>query len=906
MDQIPYDDQLLSFETGDYQQPQQRTASYPISYLDQPIHHASSNHHQHHHNPHPHHHQQHQATWPPMTLEDMSQPHHNNMYMPPTQNQQHVQQPHQHVSRPASSQTQQPMTMQMGDLDPTYFGLLPSDWQMQLQQVAQAQQAQQQQHQQQYTAQASTPLNLNTYAQTSFGAQLQASPVDFMPITSAGNYAVTAGMDPSNFIAMAGPMESMNTLVYPLNDYQNDNAFAMTLNQAALNQHAAESVHSSIPGSSPTGTILEIQSVSDNEWSMVNFNPNRQSIDSFAGTVSNPSQSLHIRTSSDSSSSDDPGSAELSGSYEEIPPWPLHSPHDFHGTEWLDAQYVQHAHGLPVPAQQQYTSPTSSHPVSPITAMASGYRSSGSTSTSPTSSGPLSPPLRRRKSPVDNNGKTTKAVIKKVAHSTRKDATTEKKVGRRRGPLRPEQRQQAHEIRKLRACLRCKFLKKTCDKGEPCGGCRPSHARLWQVPCTRMDIKDIGYFMKDWKADYERHVSLGFSVGNIKGFSSSERTLYITHGYGHYLPINAREVFVRDDKCFGVDWIEAAPGTPKSFELNTAKLSAGMEGVSTSLLSEYLDRHLDNGFESFVDEYFEGTKFITEILKTAYRYNLKANTPSVRKALKLVLAYNLTLHVTMVEGLSEEEQLPGKVEDSESRFAGKTVAPVMINFQVKCALADMWRELQKDILEELSSLYSSVYSGDKLKNWPTIFMLAAILLAIWEEMQFDCHYRVPDEKAVNKFCEDMETTPVGVIVGLFQAISTKLPGLQEWDTRKHHHLLNSDVAVCEALTEVKGHINKHEKYLRERSTAKFDRDDFDSLSNKFLSKLVILLDDSNTNERCEGTCAEHTDNHDHDQHNPTHEYKNEDEVSEHEDEEDDDAKLPPLSDAHIAAAWLKA
>ena len=133
-----------------------------------------------------------------------------------------------------------------------------------------------------------------------------------------------------------------------------------------------------------------------------------------------------------------------------------------------------------------------------------------------------------------------------------------------------------------------------------------------------------------------------------------------------------------------------------------------MEGVSTSLLSEYLDRHLDNGFESFVDEYFEGTKFITEILKTAYRYNLKANTPSVRKALKLVLAYNLTLHVTMVEGLSEEEQLPGKVEDSESRFAGKTVAPVMINFQVKCALADMWRELQKDILEELSSLYLSL------------------------------------------------------------------------------------------------------------------------------------------------------------------------------------------------------
>ena len=364
--------------------------------------------------------------------------------------------------------------------------------------------------------------------------------------------------------------------------------------------------------------------------------------------------------------------------------------------------------------------------------------------------------------------------------------------------------------------------------------------------------------MKDWKADYERHVSLGFSVGNIKGFSSMERPLYITHGYGYYLPISAREVYVRDDKCFGVDWIESMHESPKEFEVNTAKLSAGLEGVSHTLLSEYLDRHIDGGFERFVDEYFEGTYFLTEILKTAYRYYLREKLPVIRKALKLVLAYNLTLHVTMVEGLSEEEARVGKVDEPESKFCGKTVAPVMINFQVKCALADMWRELQKDVLEELSALYSSVYSGDKLKNWPTIFMLAAILLAVWELMQFDCHYRVPDQAVVQKFCNDMESTPVGVIVGLFSAISQKLPSFSEWDTRKHHHLLNSNPAVCDAMTEVRAHVAKYgeflkpylvlviftltyytEGYLKSRNEAKFDRSDFDSLSNKFLSKLVI-------------------------------------------------------------------
>lgn len=250
--------------------------------------------------------------------------------------------------------------------------------------------------------------------------------------------------------------------------------------------------------------------------------------------------------------------------------------------------------------------------------------------------------------------------------------------------------------------------------------------------------------MKDWKADYDRHVSLGISVGNIKGFSNQERTLFITHGYGQAIPIKAREVFVWDEQCFSVDWVETMHREPTQYEVETAKLSAGMEGVSPVLLSDYLDRHIDgNGtFEKFVDDYFEGTPFLTQMLKTAFRYYYRTKLPVIRKALKLIIAYNLTLHVTMVEGLGEEESFTGKIQEGSSKFQGKVMAPVMINFQIKCALATMWRELQKDVLEELSSLYSSVYSGDKLKNWPTIFILATILLAVWEEMQFDCHYRV--------------------------------------------------------------------------------------------------------------------------------------------------------------------
>ena len=109
---------------------------------------------------------------------------------------------------------------------------------------------------------------------------------------------------------------------------------------------------------------------------------------------------------------------------------------------------------------------------------------------------------------------------------------------------------------------------------------------------------------------------------------------------------------------------------------------------------------------------------------------------------------------------------------------------------------------------------------------------------------------------MDKFCNDMETTPVGVIVGLFQAISQKLPPFTDWETQKHHHLLNSNPDVCNTMTEVRQHVTQHgrkhlsrlclmvtnissESYLRGRSGSKFNRNDFDCLSNKFVSRLVI-------------------------------------------------------------------
>jgi hypothetical protein len=634
-----------------------------------------------------------------------------------------------------------------------------------------------------------------------FGANFQTSPIiDYsMPTTQAALDATLHQMEsPFNPLPQSNDAQALQWgTMSNWQDFQNDLMYGMNDGLPPISMG-----RQSLGSNSPTGTYLEVLSLpsssSDNGWTTVDAYQNFESYQQAQNAVFNPGQTLHLRTHSDSSQSDGTGHAlETFGSYDEIS-----YPYSPESDTYLDPSAHRNCfHGEAHHHSHEMVSPAAA--VSPVP-----IKISSSPAPRTVQSGSTSPPSRRNSAPRKSpTAKATKAVIRRTSNG-KKDG--EKRVGRRRGPLLPEQRKQASEIRKLRACLRCKFLKKTCDKGEPCAGCQPSHARLWQVPCTRIDIKDIGYFMKDWKADYERHVGRGVSVYNIKGFAEKEELMWITHGYGFAIPIMAREVYVTDESCFMVDWTETDEDKESlDFDVRTERMSAGSEGVSTKALSEYLDKHIDGPFEEFIDNYFEGTPFITEILKTAHRYYLKEKLPVIRKALKLVLAYNLTLHVTMVEQRGDEHEMDGRIDDEDSKFYGRTVAPVMINFQIKCALADMWRELQKDILEELSSLYSSVYSGDRLKNWPTIFMLASILLAVWEEMQFDCHYRTPDAAAVDKFCSDMETTPVGVIVGLFHAISQKLPAFTEWETRRHGQLLNNNVAVCEAMTEMRQHVSKH-------------------------------------------------------------------------------------------------
>lgn len=216
---------------------------------------------------------------------------------------------------------------------------------------------------------------------------------------------------------------------------------------------------------SPTFTNLEVRSItscsSDNGWNYIENSqksPNPSYQEPQNGAVFNPGQTLHQnRTLSESSYSDielqsrqswshvETNNAISSPGTDSVGDFDVYSEH---------AQQLDHAH--PHVDYREPSNPpaiTTSTLVRPI-----NIRKPSSPQRSPISPGKGSPPGRRQ-SRKNTNPKLTKPIIQKPSQAPKVE--TEKRVGRRKGPLRPEQRKQACEIRKLGACLRCKFLKKT-------------------------------------------------------------------------------------------------------------------------------------------------------------------------------------------------------------------------------------------------------------------------------------------------------------------------------------------------------------------------------------------------------------------------------------------------------------
>ena len=294
------------------------------------------------------------------------------------------------------------------------------------------------------------PLTTDTseaFPMQAYDITYQASPVDFVP-TSNSSYENALG---STYVPLGGSIDDMTF------NWNQMSQNLMSLPAASVQGFSDGSSNNLSPlPHSPTGSYLEARSLSSSDNGWVGIDRTQ--------FLFNPGEALHGRTYSSSSNSDgeqkDERSSWSSG-YVEVSQHAVGSPSsDGTGEVFPRARQTgTQSHSPMIKQESQNSSPilsrVSVRPISIQKQSNSPHRSPVHKSSPP--SGRSSPPGRRqiRK----NSGKATKAANRKQPAPIKNEP--EKKVGRRKGPLRPEQRKQACEIRKMGACLRCRFLKKT-------------------------------------------------------------------------------------------------------------------------------------------------------------------------------------------------------------------------------------------------------------------------------------------------------------------------------------------------------------------------------------------------------------------------------------------------------------
>lgn len=281
------------------------------------------------------------------------------------------------------------------------------------------------------------------YTSASYGISVQSSPADFMP-----QGQMSAGLLDGSYLSLSAPGDMVP---FSYQDFQPD---LMPLPHGLPNMSSPYAAPQNVvESSSPTDTYLEVRSLgsssSDNGWNTIE----RNSYDFFPemGFI-NPTQTLHDRSLSESSYS-------TLGSYVDVSN-PANSPTSETN---LESPFNPTDRRVSIDhASNGSQSPTAVSPVAIVRPIPVPPKKSGSPTRSQSqssSSGSSSPPSRKpsRKSPIAAKNAETK--VRKQSQSGKTES--ERRVGKRKGPLKPDQRKQASEIRKLRACLRCKFLKKT-------------------------------------------------------------------------------------------------------------------------------------------------------------------------------------------------------------------------------------------------------------------------------------------------------------------------------------------------------------------------------------------------------------------------------------------------------------
>ena len=259
-----------------------------------------------------------------------------------------------------------------------------------------------------------------------------------------------------------------------------------------------------------------------------------------------------------------------------------------------------------------------------------------------------------------------------------------------------------------------------CDGRDPCVECNHANSLDRNRRCIRLGAQDVICCLDGWKVDYEYHDHLSTSTQSCVALAEAPQVIIrFTHGLGPTEAIFISKTLIERKASSDLFKAPAMPYHPRS--------TSDIIYCATPFdLDRYLEQHIDDNFERFLDSSPLMVAFTRQFLRTARKNLIRKGAPWLRDALKLIVAYNLTFHDLTICS-TDKSTTPANDNSTNPISRDIFSTPTALNAKMKHALAAEWRRFHT---ETLSKLFKIECAG------PLLMLLSGILLITWEEMQY--------------------------------------------------------------------------------------------------------------------------------------------------------------------------
>ncbi|KAL8709093.1 MAG: hypothetical protein Q9220_006114 [cf. Caloplaca sp. 1 TL-2023] len=337
--------------------------------------------------------------------------------------------------------------------------------------------------------------------------------------------------------------------------------------------------------------------------------------------------------------------------------------------------------------------------------------------------------------------------------------------GRRRGALKPQNKEHANSTRKKRGqCWPCSLQRNVCESDseddEICKGCK-SRRKISLIPgCIRVKLpeltttfipgKTLKSPLKDQLQLSDRTASLAdqhdpkklrsFASTHVRRWLDNRFLVWVT--WGHFRPFKCEvteiepagaTLLYQDQNRLNLDTnqydLVSVPSPPVGMIL------MDVPGWRTRLKG-YVEEALRENFWRLPDVCFQGddSRVARALLLPIFRYNRSSTGKAqelVHQSLKLVVqTYIMTHSLTLVE--STKDDVYNRLQNRPTVKFGIHTCPRWLNKQIKFLFSALHRDNVRDLLKLVQD---TLRTADKRPLWPALFAAISVLAMTTESLQ---------------------------------------------------------------------------------------------------------------------------------------------------------------------------